>query len=89
MMYGMVFLLCLMCGCSGKTEEKTEENELSAYDEQITVKDIKQKYNYSDDSIMPLYNVALDEEFDFFFPYDLSENDTEEENYMEENHGVR
>lgn len=79
LMYGMVFLLCLMCGCSGKTEEKTGENELSAYGEQITVKDIKQKYDYSDDSIMPLYNVASDEEFDFFFQCDLSEKDTEED----------
>lgn len=68
----IIVVLCLLCGC-GKTEPgELADGELSGYGASITVKDIKQKYNYADDSIMPLYNVATDEVFDFTFPYDLS-----------------
>lgn len=77
---GLLLLLCLLCGCSqkGKISEKKEGKvELSSYGEHISVKDIKQKYDYSDDSIMPLYNVAPDEKFDFSFQSDLSEENTE------------
>lgn len=77
---GLLFLLCLLCGCSSKEQktEKTEgKGELSSYGEHISVKDIKQKYDYSEDSIMPLYNVAADEEFDFTFQSDLSEENLE------------
>lgn len=70
---GMVFLLCLLCGCSGKNSKKEGDSGLSAYGEYITVKDIKQKYDYTNDSIMPLYNVEPDEKFDFSFQCDLSE----------------
>lgn len=77
---GLLLLLCLLCGCSqkGKLSEKKEGKvELSSYGEHISVKDIKQKYDYSDDSIMPLYNVAPDEKFEFSFQSDLSEENME------------
>lgn len=80
MLCGLLVLLCLLCGCSEsgqKSGKKTEKADLSSYGEQISVKDIKQRYDYSDDSMMPLYNVAADEKFDFSFLSDLSEENAE------------
>lgn len=80
MLCGLLCLLCLLCGCSekGQKPEKTEGKAgLSSYGEHISVKDIKQKYDYSEDSIMPLYNVASDEKFDFSFSSDISEENAE------------
>lgn len=84
LLYGLIFMLCFLWGCNGKAKDgeqaggNREEAGLSSYGEHISVKDIKEKYDYTDDGIMPLYNVAPDEEFDFSFPYDLSDRDTED-----------
>ncbi len=67
-----VLVLCLLCGCEGEREKTPGEGELASYGASIAVKDIKEKYQYKDESIMPLYNVAPDEKFDFTFSSDLS-----------------
>src|SRR5574344_1900053 len=44
--------------------EKTYHT-MNDYGAQISVKDVKDKYNYQDETLMPLYNVEEDECFDF------------------------
>lgn len=68
-----LFLLCLMCGCGKDDNGQAQSGTLGGYGVNITVKDIKEKYSYSDDTIMPLYNVAPDETFDFTFSCDVTE----------------
>lgn len=68
-----VLVLCLLCGCEGEGTKRSGEGELASYGSVITVKDIKEKYRYKEDGIMPLYNVSPDEKFDFVFSSDLSE----------------
>lgn len=69
----LLFLLGLLCGCGKDGNEQVKSGTLGAYGVSITVKDIKEKYDYSDDTIMPLYNVAPDETFDFAFSSDVTE----------------
>ena len=64
--------LCMLCGCGEKQGTGNQQGTLASYGEDITVKEIKEKYQYQDDSVMPLYNVAPDEKFDVTFTYDLS-----------------
>lgn len=72
-MVAAVLVLCLLCGCEREGTKSPGKGELASYGASITVKDIKEKYQYKDESIMPLYNVAPDEKFDFTFSSDLSE----------------
>jgi len=65
--------LCLLCGCGEKQGAGNKQGGLESYGANISVKDIKEKYQYQDNSVMPLYNVAPDEKFDFSFPCDLSD----------------
>ncbi|MCM1246574.1 MAG: hypothetical protein NC293_13105 [Roseburia sp.] len=68
-----VLVFSLLCGCGQSVPEQGGAKGLDSYGASITVKDIKEKYNYADNSIMPLYNVSPGETFDFSFSYDLSE----------------
>lgn len=70
-----VLILSLLCGCEKSGPQENGTGGLDTYGASITVKDIKEKYDYADNSIMPLYNVSPDEVFDFSFPYDLSDED--------------
>lgn len=69
----LALLLCFLCGCGKNEAGKSETGQLASYGASITVKDVKEKYDYADDSIMPLYNVSPEESFDFTFRYDLSD----------------
>lgn len=69
----MLAALCFLCGCEKNEKEQARSGALDSYGANITIKDIKEKYDYSDDTIMPLYNVAPGEAFDFTFPYDITE----------------
>lgn len=71
----MFAVLCLLGGCGKNEGEQAQSGALDSYGANITIKDIKEKYDYSDDTIMPLYNVAPGEAFDFTFPYDITEED--------------
>lgn len=74
------------CGCNGSQNKintdttKTNTAETLSYSgSNISVDEIKDKYDYDKenlDSIMPLYNVAKDEEFTFDFKSDLTEDST-------------
>lgn len=68
----LVLAAMLLCGCSTAAEPDTaitvqEETEYSS--DEITVAEIKAKYSKAeaDNSVMPIYNVAPDEKFDFRF----------------------
>lgn len=56
-----------------KTQEGTNTVSVGKYGANITVADIKQQYDAEDTSVMPLYNVAEDEAFEFNFKADLED----------------
>lgn len=70
----------LLCGCEngGAANTDTEKTQAAQYSsgDMVTVSAIKAKYAEatSDNLVMPLYNVAPDEKFDFKFRYNLMED---------------
>ncbi len=74
----MALVSCLLSGCGQGKPGDTQIEVEHAYGADITVKDIKARYQYQDNSVMPLYNVATDETFDFTFSSDLSDVSNEE-----------
>lgn len=86
---GLLIAALLTTGCSGSSAAEssngntTVESGKTAYPsgnvvqngKLITVGDIKEKYPERQNSSMPLYNVAPDEEFEFNFKFNLFEED--------------
>ncbi|WP_440116391.1 transglutaminase domain-containing protein [Paenibacillus sp. QZ-Y1] len=72
----MFALTLLLAGCqSNEQESSPSENNPTEVVEGSTILSLKQKYgSESDKSIMPMYNVAQDEEFTFKFKADLRKN---------------
>ena len=73
----------LLTGCSESNPDSRKSDgstksgavTLSNYGEVITPLDIKNKYESSDDDIMPLYNVEPTETFEFNFNFDAYDSD--------------
>lgn len=87
---GTLALTLLMTGCSknnvtsspnstvsGGTSSTTSEHGMQNYGAVISVADIKNAYGSADDDIMPLYNVAPDEVFEFKFKTDYYDSFTD------------
>ncbi|MGN7416009.1 transglutaminase domain-containing protein [Paenibacillus sp. SAF-068] len=72
----MFALTLLLAGCqSNEQESSPSENNPTEVGEGSTILSLKQKYgSESEQSIMPMYNVAQDEEFTFKFKADLRKN---------------
>lgn len=84
---GTLAFLMLLTGCQnnkkcdpseGKNTNTTLSVQLNQYGQQISVSDIKNQYSNDTNDIMPLYNVAPDESFDFSFNF--SDSDADEKN---------
>lgn len=72
----MFALTLLLAGCqSNEQESSPSENNPTEVVEGSTILSLKQKYgSESEQAIMPMYNVAQDEEFTFKFKADLRKN---------------
>lgn len=72
----MFALTLLLAGCqSNEQESSPSENNPTEVVEGSTILSLKQKYgSKSEQAIMPMYNVAQDEEFTFKFKADLRKN---------------
>lgn len=90
LMAGMCAAALILSGCSkGESSGKDSESgsgssqvtgsSLKNYGAEISVADIKQSFNSGNEGIMPLYNVAPGESFDFNFKFDLLDADVDGE----------
>ena len=72
----MFALTLLLAGCQSTEQESSpSENNPTEVVEGSTILSLKQKYgSESEQAIMPMYNVAQDEEFTFKFKADLRKN---------------
>lgn len=76
---GTLAFIMLFTGCQNAQPSYSEDKntignstlsvQLKKYGQQISVSDIKNQYNSKSENIMPLYNVAPDESFDFNFNF--------------------
>ena len=68
----VILAAILLCGCKAESTQPVETTSPSAVEyaaEEISIAEIKAKYSTdkSEEAVMPIYNVAPDEEFEFSF----------------------
>ncbi|MBO4998443.1 MAG: hypothetical protein J6D02_10635 [Lachnospira sp.] len=71
-----IMLVVTMAGCNRGKEAKDSsgkknQKQFTGYGENISVEDMKLKYNQTEDGVMPLYNIEPDESFDIQFKSNL------------------